>query len=304
MHIKYRPKDWSGIIGNKTIVKVLSQKKDSRPVLLIGERGAGKTTIAHILARQFGAPLENVMVRNCVNESGIAEARELLTALKRSSLFGDKKVLILDEAHHLSSKALNNFLVPLDGEDSDRLPDNILVIACTTEPDKIPSVLLDRFLTFRVKNLTYEESLSLINFVSEKEEIKLTKWLKVLLIEKMEGNPRRLLTGLAKVRYCESEDEANELLELVKLDEDSDILDLFKIYRSGSMPGVKEALNKLLKDKTPSSVRVGLMNIISGYLISKWSKPDDTAVCDLYKRLKEAEGYPEKANLIYAVMRK
>ena len=309
MHIKYRPKNWDEVIGNKAVVKVLRSKNDSRPILFYGDRGCGKTTMAYIVANQFGADSEEVKIVDCVEHSGIEEMRDRLSSLRRSSLFSNKKVLILDEVHGLSPKALSLFLVPLDGEGNSRLPDNILVLACTSKPEKLPSEMFDRFLTFKVNSLSEEDSLKLINYVSEKENIKLQKWIKVLLINKLEGNPRRLLTGLVKVKNLETEEEVNEILDLVSIDEDPDILELFKLYGAGKFLSSKNSLADLLKSKSPSSIRVGLMNIISGYLISKFNDGDSNTprqerVLKLYKYLQEAEGFPEKANLIYAIMRK
>lgn len=303
MHIKYRPKTWEQIIGNIAVKKALHSKKNSRPVLLYGTRGCGKTTIVHLLANQFGASEEEIKVINCIEHSGVDEMREELALLRRSSLFGEQKVLILDEVHGLSPKALNLFLVPLDGESKNRLPDNVLVLACTTEQDKLPKMMFERFLTYPVKPLTEEESLILLKYVTEKENIKLQKWKKALLVSKLEGNPRRLLVGLAKVKDCETEEEVSELLDVVSMDEDPDILELFKVYRSAGEDHRKKVLAKLLKTKSPSAIRVGMMNIISGYLMSNFND-GSSDVLHLYKYLQEAEGFPEKANIVYAIMRK
>ena len=56
MHLKHRPKNWQEFIGNTAIVKAV--KGIVAPILFIGERGWGKTTLAHLVAKDFGAVKE------------------------------------------------------------------------------------------------------------------------------------------------------------------------------------------------------------------------------------------------------
>ena len=110
----YIPKIWDDIIGLEEIensIKSLYYKDFSndnisyKPIILYGERGSGKTSIAHIIANDFKTNKENIIDQNCFNYSKVDQVRERLSALNKSSIFGNRKVWILDEVHMLSLNA-------------------------------------------------------------------------------------------------------------------------------------------------------------------------------------------------------
>jgi DNA polymerase-3 subunit gamma/tau len=65
---KYRPADFSGLIGQEALVRTLAnaiqQRRLAHGFMLTGVRGVGKTTTARILARCF----------NCIGPDGKGEA--------------------------------------------------------------------------------------------------------------------------------------------------------------------------------------------------------------------------------------
>ena len=297
MHLKHRPKTFEEVVGNDHIKQVLKQWCENRtfnPIMFEGERGCAKTTLAHIVAKEFGAPDENITDLNCVHFSGVDNMRERMDSLHKSSLFGKYKVLILDEIHRLSAVTQQVLLKPLEA-----LPPNILIIACSTEPNSLISTLLDRFVRFRVSLLNFTESEYLLSSVLAKEGITFPKWKKALLLEESEGNPRRILTGLSKIININDEEEVKYLLDLNNIEENSDILKLLRVFNTvNSWEPVKNELKICLKTNSPNNIRVGLMNIISGSLMSNF--PILKGI-KLYDNLIKAEVYPEKANLIMAL---
>jgi replication factor C large subunit len=303
LHLKYRPKTWDEVIGNAVIKKSLQSLTYNRPILLQGERGCGKTTLAYIIAQSFGAIPLTINDYDCGLETSKAELTRRLEELHKSNIFGNKQVLILDEVHLLSQPAKQELLKPTESE---KLTESSLIIACTTEPTKLPKPLYDRFLTYEVRPLTVQESLQLLNTVMQAENIVLDKSLKVLLIEKSEGIPRRILTGLARIKDVEDEDEAAYLLDIAAFEDDKDILDIFKVLISqkhGFMTA-KELVKTVLKTKSAETIRVGLMNITSGRIMSNYFDMGEKAkLIKLYNALREAQGYPEKANLIIALLK-
>jgi len=304
MHIKYRPKNFDQVVGNTAIIEALKKRTDNRPVLFQGERGCGKTTLAYIIGNNFGAPKENIIIYDCMNNSEIAKMRDLLESLYGTTLFGKKRVVILEEIHGLSDKAKEALLAPLDGESRERLPDYVQIVACTTEPQKIKGTLYDRFKKYRVLPLSDSEALYLINYVAKQEELTVPKWAKALLLQKSEGNPRRLLVGLDTIKDCEIEEHAEHLLEIVKIEEDKDVLTLFGTIIKGSYwTTLKEVLNSILKKKSPNDIRIGLMNLIGARLTSQYFKEEKDAVnlSTMFDILNEAQGIPEKAKLINAI---
>ena len=294
MHLKYRPQNFNEVLGNAYIKRVLQNMTEYRPIMFEGEKGAGKTSLAYIVAKEFGAPPENVTDINCVHFSKIEDMRGRMESLGRSSIFGNKKVLILDEIHMLSLASQKVLLKPLEN-----LPNNVLILACTTTTEKVVGPLLDRFIRLRVKALSKKESKQLVNSISKKEGIVLEKQIEVLLLEKSEGNPRRLLTNLAKLRSVSDIDEATYLLD-TSIIEEVDVLTLWRALSSGlAWSTCKVELQKLLKDNTPESIRIGLLNLISGKLMSNYLRNDiegkKLVTCSsILKKF----GFPEKAILI------
>jgi len=299
MHLKYRPQSFDEVIGNKALIKSLKEIQLGRPIMFEGSRGLGKTTFAYILAKEFGASENNITDVNCVYFSKIEDMRERLDTLSKSSLFGKEKVLILDEIHELSPKTQNVLLKPLED-----LPKNILVLACTTTTKKVVGTLLDRFIRYRVNPLSVRDSKTLIDSVCKKEGIFLKKSFKVLLIEKSDGNPRRLLTGLAKIRNAEDEKEAKYLLDLDFVEGFEDALEVLKFVLSKiSWGAIAKRLKEALKEVKPESIRLGMMNLIANRILLNYHKSvvEGEKLVQMYSILNSYQGNLDKANLIIAL---
>lgn len=265
MHLKHRPKTWDEFIGNKTLIKAV--KGITAPILFIGERGCGKTTLSHLIAKDFGAVKETTFEINC-GDFKKDDVRGLVDSFNRSSLFGDKKCFILDEVHRLSElHGQSTLLTPLE-----HLRPDVLVVGCTTNIGGLIDPFLERFTRFKVAPLADNESMQLLNSVCNKENINLPRWLTALLIEQSGGIPRNLLTGLAVVQNVENKDEAAFLLETTKLEMfDVDTLDLFKLLMVNTgWSDVKRGLMAALKKLSPESIAIGLTNIGAGRAMSEF----------------------------------
>jgi len=302
MHIKYRPKDLDRLFGNEEIKKVIPTLNLSRPILIEGPYGSGKTVLSHIIASMFGAEEFNILDVNCEYYSKVDDMRAELDSLKKSSIFGKKKVLILDEIHGLSDKSLKVILKPLEDE---KLLQDVLIIGCTTEINSISKILLSRFTILKVRPLSNTESKQLLEYVCEQEGITLQKWAKTLLIEKAEGIPRILLKNLVLVQNTTTIEEAKYLLELSVLEEvDEDTLTLYKVLQGGNWNSIKGLLSSLLKKKSPNVIRMGLMNLIGARLLSEYMKENEGGkLIKIYDNLEGAYMIPEKASLITALFR-
>jgi len=299
LHLEFRPDSWEGLIGNEALKKSLQAVGYDKPIMLEGQKGCGKTTIAKIIATEFDTPKENIEEINCFNMK-IDEARELQAKWNRTSLFGNKKVFILDEIHGLEARCQQTFLTPLE-----KLPKNTIVIACTTSTEKMLDTLLRRFVRYRVSTLSHSESKQLVNSILEKQNLNLTKFAKDLLIEKSQGIPGLILTGLPKIIGIEDSEEIKFLLELGSIEASQDTLDLFKMFLSSDFTwnNFSVKLKKIFKTNSPEEIRVGLMNIISGNVMSDFYKPSNKEkLVRLYSSLKDAGRFPEKANLVIALL--
>jgi replication-associated recombination protein RarA len=290
------------MFGNDELKKVIPTLRLDRPILVEGSYGSGKTSIAYIIAKMFGANEYNILERDCENLSKVDNMREELENLTKTTIFGRKKVLILDEIHGLSDKSLKVLLKPLENE---ALLKDVLIIGCTTEVSSISKILLSRFMILRVRPLSVKESKDLLDYVCSKEGIILEKWKKQLLVEKAEGIPRLLLKNLSLLKTINDIDEAKYLLELSIIDEvDEDTLTLYKVILTKDWGTVKPVLISILKKKSPSTIKAGLLNLTAGRLTSEYFKDSEGGKLLLLTNiLQNTILIPEKAGLIISLYR-
>jgi replication factor C large subunit len=95
------------MIGNEgarlAVVKWLSGWVDgSRPLLLIGPPGIGKTTLVHTLSQQFNYDLIELNASNNRNKIGLQN--RIMPIFHNAGLFGRKMLLFLDEVDGISGR--------------------------------------------------------------------------------------------------------------------------------------------------------------------------------------------------------
>jgi len=307
MYIKYRAKTLNDFVGNESLVKSLkfsyidNPAMPNTPVMFTGNFGSGKTTLAYILANHFCSNVsENVFEINCGDKRKIDDSRALIKTIKTTSIFGVNKAIILDEVHRLNEHSQSAWLTELEEE----LPDNVIIIACTTTTEKMLPALLRRFTQYKVNVLSVPDCKTLINRVCKAEDTKLPMWLKVLLIEKSNYVPGVILSNLPKIINTTDEAEAEELLDIFSVDASKGTLNIFKmILAKNKWDVIKQDVDKLLKNEDPDLVRIGLINIISVRMLSNYMKGNAegrnlvrSIIC-----LKNAYAIPYKASLISAL---
>jgi len=131
LYEKYRPKSLDDFIGQPKIKKQLQSlmKRDSwdRDAIWIqGPSGTGKTSLAWILANKVANPFDIEELDG--DKCNVEAVRELERSLNLTSMFGDWKAVIVNEAHAMSHKAIQAWLTLLE-----RLPKHRLIIFTTTE---------------------------------------------------------------------------------------------------------------------------------------------------------------------------
>lgn len=169
----YRPNSLESYIGNEKIKETLYRtlqrgKKKPQSILLTGNTGCGKTTLARIISSWYmcenpnedGSPCGECLscqsmkeyIKTGVNDSlpdikeidssensGKNEIASIIEEMEYPAYAGGWKVYIFDECHVLSQGSNNALLKPVEEP-----PENVLMIFCTTNPEKMLETLRNR----------------------------------------------------------------------------------------------------------------------------------------------------------------
>ncbi|MBI2635637.1 MAG: DNA polymerase III subunit gamma/tau [Parcubacteria group bacterium] len=172
LYRKYRPQEWSEVIGQEHVVRTLTNalklNRVGHAYLFSGPRGTGKTTIARLLAKSLECSDLDLIEIDAASNRGIDEIRELREGIKFAPTAGKYKVFIIDEVHQLTKEAFNALLKTLEEP-----PAHAIFVLATTEAHKVPETILSRVQQFAFRRLTVLEIMKKLSKIIEAEKIKI-----------------------------------------------------------------------------------------------------------------------------------
>jgi DNA polymerase III subunit gamma/tau len=267
---KYRPSDFTGLIGQDALVRTLSNAFASGRIahafMLTGVRGVGKTTTARIIARALNcigpdgkrttptihpcgvcdacatiAESRNVDVQemDAASHTGIDDVREIIEGVRYAPASARYKVYIIDEVHMLSKQAFNGLLKTLEEP-----PPHVKFIFATTEIRKVPVTILSRCQRFDLRRIDSPELSAWLAGIAEKENVKIEEGALHLVVRAAEGSARDALSLLDQaIAHGEGEAiRADTIRDMLGLADRGMVLDLFEKIMGGE---IAEALTDL-----------------------------------------------------------
>ncbi len=270
---KYRPSDFTGLIGQEALVRTLSNAfatgRIAHAFMLTGVRGVGKTTTARIIARALNcigpdgkrteptihpcgvcepcvtiAESRNVDVQemDAASNNGVDEVRQIIEAVRYAPASCRYKVYILDEVHMLSKPAFNAILKTLEEP-----PPHVKFIFATTEIRKVPVTVLSRCQRFDLRRIESGALSAYLGEIAAKEKVEVEEGALALIARAAEGSARDALSLLdqAIAHNEQGAITAEAMRAMLGLADRGRVLDLFEKLMGGDVPGALADLGAL-----------------------------------------------------------
>ncbi|MEK6936190.1 MAG: replication factor C large subunit [Nanoarchaeota archaeon] len=195
---KYRAKTFSEIKGQDLVIQELKTFFKSFPkkraLILNGPVGTGKTSMAIALAKEFDSELFELNASDLRNRLKLDEV--LKPSLQQKSLFGKKKLILMDEADGITGSdrgGLPELLVLID-----RSPYPMIITANDIWQRKF-NLLRKKCQIITLKELRQEIIFNIISEILKKENKDVKLETQTLIAKKSKGDVRAALNDLQSI---------------------------------------------------------------------------------------------------------
>ena len=257
---KYRPSDFSGLIGQEPMVRTLTNAFSSGRIaqawMLTGVRGVGKTTTARILARalnyktaevdrpsvDLSVPGEHckaimegrhvdVIEMDAASHTGIDDIRDIIDRVRYAPVSARYKVYIIDEVHMLSTQAFNGLLKTLEEP-----PPHVKFIFATTEIRRVPITVLSRCQRFDLRRIDSAALVGHLRGIATQEGITVEDEALAMIARAAEGSARDSLSILDQaIAHGGGAVGAEAVRAMLGLADRARVVDLFEHVMKGDV---------------------------------------------------------------------
>lgn len=332
LYRKYRPQTFEDLIGQENITTALSNaiklNKVAHAYLFCGPRGTGKTSSARILAKSLNCvngpttepcgkcpscvditnstPVDVIEIDAASNRS-VEDAQNILEKIQYVPIHGKFKIYIIDEVHMLSTTAFNALLKTLEEP-----PENVVFILATTEAHKVLETIVSRCQRFDFRRITVDDIVKRLEYISQKEEINISKDALCAIAKSVQGGMRDALALLDQLSILDVKkqidvDDVENLLGKISVNVLFDLTE--KILANSPQEAIME-INKIYsKGNEPLQIISNLIEYFRNLLIIKTCNDEDTILSltqlnpDVMKKLSEQVSSVEVASINYAIDR-
>jgi DNA polymerase-3 subunit gamma/tau len=269
--LKYRPRDWTDLVGQEHAVLVLRKSLEDGRVfhsyIFCGVAGSGKTSAARIFAmalncekQENGNPcLEcnsctsalafknpDVVEIDGPSHGSVAHVRDLRQRGLYSPTY-EKRVFIIDEVHSLSRDAFEALLKILEEP-----PSHVVFILATTNPEKIPATIHSRSITLDFRRHTESDVNARLRYVAESEGVDLTPDAAEIISRYADGSLRDSLTHLDQLVTAHGSVEltADLCAQTLGVVSGTELLSIMEKVLARDAPGLERVLLTTLERTT------------------------------------------------------
>src|SRR5215212_9920600 len=261
---KYRPQTFSELIGQdamvQTLANAISRDRIAHAFLLTGVRGVGKTSTARLIAKALncigpdgqGGPTItpcnvceecraiaegrhiDVIEMDAASHTSVDDIREIVDAVRYSSVSARYKIYIIDEVHMLSKNAFNALLKTLEEP-----PEHVKFLFATTEVNKVPVTVLSRCQRFDLRRIPAESLAAHFGEVATKEGVEVEPEALALIARAAEGSARDGLSILDQaIAHGEGQVTAAQVRDMLGLADRGRVRRLLELVLAGDAPAM------------------------------------------------------------------
>ena len=294
--LKWRPKDFDEIVGQKHIVATLKSAIQSNRLahayIFAGPRGVGKTSTARILAKALnckegpsanpcqkcysckeisdGRSLDVIEIDGASNR-GIDEIRVLRENVKFSPVSGKYKVYIIDEVHMLTTEAFNALLKTLEEP-----PEFVKFIFATTQPHKVIPTILSRCQRFDFRRIPAMEIAAQLEKIAASENVKVDKDVLFAIAKSSDGSMRDAESVLDQLAsFTKQKITLSDVISILGLVEQEALFEITEKIIQKDAKAVLALFNSLIDEG--KDIGVFLSNLVEHFrnlMIAKVTKAD------------------------------